>query len=295
MSNNVAEKVQQAQLNVVQGIKSKIFDIIAVFIVIVLVAVSLGIIERRIVTWNEIGDLLVECIPFFFAAMLLNDNYYMKGSFAGKLTDKFKNACKKYTGYIDDLTGEQIDCLDEFCERYNYDALVKMQESFLHRASISYERFANGEKPIKTWSKKELMAEFGKYRAVWIIKAQHASIKGLRVNTLMGTNDSDDITDIGETESQLSSRRRISGAVMFSVSTILMALIGIKDVASWGWIGVALVIFKCIYILCRSFMSYFDGYNDITIHLVNHIERKEDILKQFIYWFESNKKTEVIK
>lgn len=293
MSEKVAQQVQNTTSKLQKEIKSKIFDILAMIILVALVALSLGIIERRIITIEEIGNIIVECIPFFLAAMLLNNNYYMKGTFDGKNTENFKAACLEYSKRIEKLDGEQIDSLDEFCEEFNNEALIKKQKSYLNRASISYELFNDGKEtndnkihdPIKTWSYHKLVHTYGKERAKWIIRARKTNIKGLRVNSLMGTNDNDDITDIGDTETQLAKKRLGFSAVSYAFSTLIMALIAVKDVKEWGWFGIALVLFKCIFILVKSYMSYFDGYNDITIHLVHHTNRKTDILKQFEYWY----------
>lgn len=293
MSEKVAQQAQDTASRLQKEIKSKIFDILAMIILVALVALSLGIIERRVITIEEIGNIIVECIPFFLAAMLLNNNYYMKGTFDGKNTKNFKSACLEYSNKISDLDGEQIDSLDEFCEEFNNEALIKKQKSYLNRASISYELFNGGKEtgdktvidPVKTWSYHKLVHTYGKERAKWIIRARNVQVKGLRVNSLMGTNDNDDITDIGYTETQLAKKRLGFSAISYAFSTLIMALIAVKDVAEWGWFGIALVLFKCIFILVKSYMSYFDGYNDITIHLVHHTNRKTDILKQFEYWY----------
>jgi len=44
-----------------------------------------------------------------------------------------------------------------------------------------------------------------------------------------------------------------------------------------------------LYTLCRSYTKYFNGYNDITNDVANHITRKTDILKQFDDWYDKYK------
>lgn len=298
MSEKLAKQVQESSQRLQKGIKSRIFDILAAVILVALIALSLGVIERRVITLDEIGDIIVECIPFFFAAMLLNNNYYTKGTFLGKSSQNFLTACEEYNDKITSFTGHQIDLMDEFCEAYNDDALKKKQTTYLNRASISYEKFNNGSKtkdgaqiePVKVWSKHQIKHTYGKERAKWIYKAKNAEVKGLRVNSLMGTNDNDDATDIGLNESQLHNKRTWVSAITYFASTLIMSMIAVKNVAEWGWFGIALVIYKCIYILVRSYGSYFDGYNDITVHLVHHINRKTDILKQYECWYASRTK-----
>lgn len=288
MTDKIAEQVKNTKLTLQRGIKSKIFDLIAIAILVVLISLSLGVLERRVITWSEIGNIIIECIPFFFAAMLLNDNYYKKGVFIGKTTENFTNACKEYSQIVNTLTGQQIDEADDFCHEFNEDALKKKQMAYLNRASISYEKFHIGtdeQEPLQTWSDEQLEHTYGKDRTKWIKLAKNATVKGLQVNALMGTTDTNDVTDLGPTEGQLSNKRKITSAITYALSTIIMSLIAVKNVTEWGWFGIALVIFKCVFILCKAYMSYFDGYTDVTVHLVNHTNRKTDIIKQFLYWF----------
>ena len=292
MSDKLAEQFVETKSKLQNGIKSKMFDLIAAAILITLIALSLGIIERRVITFAELGNIIIECVPFFFAAMLLNDNFYKKGLFTGKTSDNFVEACKQYCSLAVNLTGEQIDVIDDFCHEFNDEALIKLQLTYLKRASVSYERFNKGtenHEPLRIMSKKALEHMYGKERTKWILKARNAKIKGLHANTLLGTADTDDITDIGKTESQLAKSRTITSVIWYFVTTLILSFIAVKNVSEWGWFGIALVVFKCVFILCRSYMSYFDGYNDVTVHLVHNISRKIDILKQFLYWF--NKRT----
>ena len=62
-----------------------------------------------------------------------------------------------------------------------------------------------------------------------------------------------------------------------------------KNIADWGWGGLVLVLFKVLYTFARSYTSYFQGYNDMTIDLTNHLARKTDVLKMYLnYKPESN-------
>lgn len=288
---NTAEKVQQAQRSLKKGIKTKMFDLISVGIIVALICVSLGVIERRVITLSEIGDVIVECIPFFFAFVLLGNNYYMKGSYAGKDTQLFEQTCTAYSDIVSTLSDEEIDSLDEFCEEYNATALKRAQEALLKRAAITYDRFDKGDKnnlALKLLTNKTLKAQFGDERAKWIILAKKVHVKGIKTNMLMGTNDTDDITDIGPTEAQLLTSHRRHTVMNYALSTILMTFIGVKDITTWHLFGFALVVFKCVFIFCKAYVEYFSGYNDVTIHLVNHTNRKADILKQHRHWY-SNK------
>ena len=304
MPDAFAEKVKDSKIKLQQGIRSRMFDIIAALVVITLIALSLGIIERRVITLDEIGNIVVECIPFFMAAMLLNDNFYKKGIYVGKTASSFLDASKSYSDIVANLTGEQIDNIDIFCKGFNAKAMARIQETYLKRASISFDRFDNGYtnsatgefiEPIKVWSKSKIVKTYGKERSRWILRAKNVKIKGLHSNTLLGTNDAEDVTDVGRTEVQLLKKKAWSSVMTYFVATLIMSLIAVKDIEEWGWFGIALVVFKCVFILCRSYMAYYDGYNDVTIHLVHHTNRKIDILKQFLYWFSTDRCKSVIK
>jgi hypothetical protein len=73
-----------------------------------------------------------------------------------------------------------------------------------------------------------------------------------------------------------------------------MSLIVIKDITTWGWASLIAVLFKVIYMFARSFMSYFSGYDDITVSVANHIARKTDILKMYLNYTPSTKVSEEI-
>lgn len=297
MSDELAEKINNKRANLQRGIKDRIFDFIAIIIMTALVLVSLGVLERRELSLSELGDIIIECVPFYFTALLLNDNYYKKGVYVGKTTKNFIDTCNEYSNAVGKLTGKQIDKLDDFCQAYTDDALKKKQVAYLNRASMSYEKFHVGieikgemQDPVQTWSEDKLIHTYGKDRAKWITFAKNASVKGLQVNSLMGSNDSDDITDLGLTEGQLSNKRKLYSSISYFITTFVLALIGVKNVTEWGWIGAAIVLFKAVFIFCRAYMTYFDGYNDVTVHLVNSTHRKTDILKQFEYWYDCQEK-----
>lgn len=289
----LAQTLQDKGSDTKSIIKSHIFDILAITIIAALIFVSLGVLKLRDLTLREFLNIVVEFIPFYIASLLLNNNFYTKGTFQGKGTDKYIKAIEYYSGEVNKLTGKQLDALSDFCEEFNDKALAQMQRRILKAASVSYEAFddwwedkdGNLQAPIKTLSKTALVTTYGKERAKIIQKAKSLKIKGLNANIILGTNDVEDITDVGKGEVQIGRVRKATWAVTMGISTAALAVIAVKNVTEWGWVGIALVIFKCVYILCRSYTSFFTGYNDITIHVVNHLNCKSDKLKQFQWWY----------
>ena len=293
---NPAETYNDFRSSIKSGIKDRIFDIIAVGIVIAMLLLNLGAIELKAITWRSILDICIECLPFFLAAMLLNANFYTKGAFTGKRERKYADTLQSYSTAANALTGDQLDSLSDFCKEYNDAALKTIQSGILQRGAISFERFdtetygpdKEALPPLKTLSKKELRTLLGKERAAYVLEAKAARVKGIDVNTLLSGNKNDDITDLGRSENEIAKIRKGKSAVSWWVSVFLMALMGVKDVAAWGWLGIGIIVFKLGYIVGRSYMSYFDGYSDITTTVVSHYARKSDVLKQFISWY--NKK-----
>lgn len=291
--DDLAKIVQEKSIDGKSILKSHIFDVIGVTIIAILIFVSLGVLQLRDLTWREFFNIVVEFIPFYLASLLLNNNFYTKGSFSGKSTDKYLKAVEYYSGQVNNLTGKQLDCLSDFCEEFNDKALAQIQRRILKAASVSYEMFdeywedknGNLQEPVRTYSKETLISRFGKERAKIIQQAKKLTVKGLNPNILLGTNSVEDVTDVGKGESQVAKTRKITWAFTMAISTAALAVIAVKNIADWGWVGIALVIFKCVYILCRSYTSFFTGYNDITIHIVNHLNCKSDKLKQFQYWY----------
>lgn len=293
----VEDSLQNTKTKLKAGIRNNAYDLIAVLIILVLFAVSLGILERRIITADEVLDVIVESIPFFLTAVLLSNTYYSKGVAYGKLTDRFNFIVDTYSNLVNVLDGKKIEALPDFCDEYNAMALRKMQIAELRRMSITWEQFNDyhispltGEKtsPLKHWSYKELKKNYGKAVAKCVHKAKQITIKGIQSNILLSSNDSNDITDLGKTEKQLKAREMTITSITFLASIALMTLVIVKDFEEWGWAGIVLVVFKVVYIFCRAFTTYFDGYDDVTVQLSAHLNRKIDILKQFQHWFDKN-------
>ena len=276
------------------NVKDHIFDIIAVGIVVGMLLLSLGAIEFKAVTWRSLLDTLIECLPFFLAAMLLNTNFYTKGTFMGKREKKYTDTVSSYSVQANAITGEELDSLEIFCSEYNENALKQIQTNILKRAAISYERFDKEEQdkdkglvlPLKTLSKRELIALLGEERAKIVVEAKKAHVKGIDVNTLLSCNKSSDITVLGQNENELARKRKGKSAASWLISVFLMALMGVNDVASWGWLGIGIIVFKLFYIVGRSYMAYFEGYNDITTYVISYYARKSDVLKQFKSWYD---------
>lgn len=278
-------------------VKNYVFDIIAVSLIIAMFLLGLGVLEKRDITLETLLDVVISFVPFYLCMQVLNINYYTKGVFKGKQSEVYKQAIKSYSDFAGNLTGKQQDTIYEFCEYYNNKALEQLRKSILKRAGISYESFinGNGEKkiaPLITLNKAQLLNSYNKEQVHIILKAKHAKIKGISANILLSNIQSSDNTDIGKTEKEMRDSRMTVTAVLSFASVFVLSLIGVKDIQEWGWLAAALVLFKMMYVFVKSYMQYFNAYNDITVGLVNHLARKSDILKQFIYWHDTNYKTE---
>lgn len=289
---NATEMVVSAKSKTTEFMKSRMFDVIAVAIVIAMLALSLGVLQLRQITVKEIFNITVETLPFYFAMLMLNDNYYMKGTYAGKSTKAFKSIVNAYSTIVNALTGRQIKMLPDFCEGYNQATLEKMQLAVLRDEALTLKDFnedyvetVNDEQishgPLKAMSRHELVHLIGEHRAKAVIRAKKIKIKGISSNILLGSSDDIDITNLGPGEKQMHSRRRGNYAFTSFVTMLILTLISVRDVTSWGWVGIMFVIFKLLYIVARSYMKYFEGYQDITISLANHLSRKTDIIKEF--------------
>jgi len=291
--NFIAEEVYDNNKKLAKFVKNKAFDLIAAGLIVAIGLLNLGAIQLREITPREIINIVLETIPFYLGAVSLTLNYYKKGVFCGKSTISFINTVKLYSDKVNMLTGEHLNNLLDFCTEYNNKALRIIQESYLRIVAVTFARFNDDvieedgtvTKPLKTMSDEELKILLGEVVAKKVIEAKNVKIKGLSVNVLLGGNKSNDITNIGANEQELLKRRTTSYISFSAVTILILTLMDVKNVMEWGWVGLFLLAFKLLYILCRSYMRYFDGYEDITIGVVNHISRKTDILKQFDYWY----------
>jgi hypothetical protein len=290
MKKSVEDIIQHGRSQTMKELKKSAFDFIAIAIVAALVLASLDVFNLVDLNTMNIGDFVVSWVPYFLATILLTLDLYKKGVFVGKSTDKFQLIVKSYSDLVDSLSGKQIRDLGPFCEKYNENALIDLRTFILKEDAISYDDFnsaftVNGKTyaPLKTWTKEELTnAKYTKAQIKAIKDAKKAKVKGINVNILLSNVNISDPTDIGRGEIELEKRILVSSVIKYLVSTMLMSLIVIKDITVWGWASLIGVLFKVIYMFARSFMSYFDGYDDITVSVANHITRKTDILKMYL-------------
>ena len=303
MKKSLEDVMQNGKSQTVKALKKSTFDFIAVVIVAALVLASLDVFN--LVDSNDInfGDFVISWVPYFLATILLTLDLYKKGVFVGKSTNKFKTIATSYSDLVNSLSGKQIRDLSPFCEKYNEDALINLRTSILKEEGISYEDFNStftiNDKtypPLKTWTKEELTrAKYTKAQIKAIKLAKKAKVKGINVNILLCNINISDPTNIGRGETELEKHILVSSIIRYLVSTMLMSLIVIKDITTWGWASLISVLFKVIYMFASSFMSYFNGYDDITVSVANHVTRKTDILKMYLDYVPQTTVTEEIE
>lgn len=288
------DKLQEGKFKLQDGIRKHIFDWIAAIILVALIATSLdvfGLIDFRKI---NVIEFFISWFPYFVAAMLLQTDLYKKGIFIGKATDKFKTVISSYSELANSLSGKQINGLYDFCDKYNDAARRSMQKQILRKEGLAFDDFDIGvtksvnnidvvETPLKIRTKRTLKQQgFTKRQIQSIYAAKRVKIKGINVNVLLSSNDAADVTNIGSDEKELQIRQIFASAIKYLFTTFLLSLIAIKHVENWGWIGLVLIIFKVAYLFAGSYMSYFKGYDNVTIDLITHFTRKMDILKMYL-------------
>lgn len=275
------------------GIKKYTFDLISVGITLAIIAASLNALGFYDFTsenaWSELGSFFADWIPYFMAAILLNNNMYRKGVFTGKNNESYINTVLYYSEIVQNMTGEQIKGLDDFCTKINDETIRNMQENILKKEGILLEDFEKEHKykdkifpPLKTMTKKQLLMLYNKEQVKCIIKAKKVKISGLSTNKLLSSLTVNDRTNLGKTETELNRDYTWQSTIMSIISTLATALIVVKDIQNWGWTGLIVVLFKVSYVFTKSYIGYFKGYNDIVIDAKENIARKSDTLKVYL-------------
>ena len=286
--NSKAENYLGYKNKITSIVKNRIFDIIAVFTVIIMSLISLSALEIRDITLKDVADIMAESFPFYLAATMLSRNYYTKGAYLGKEQDCFISAVAYYSEQVTKLDGKSLSILPKFCREYNDKTLKGIQETLLHSVAITMDQFHKyddkAKRPLKIVPYKELRKLYGNEVAINVEKCKKAKVKGLNPNILLSNLDNADSTDIGYSEKQLANKRTYTYAVSYLFSVVFMTLIGVKSILRWGWIGLFLTLFKLAFVIITACIRYFEGYEDITINVVDHLYRKTDILKEFDYW-----------
>lgn len=285
MSNNkdLATTYTDGKQTVVVFIKNQIFDLIGLAIVIAMMALMLNIVEGRPFTWETLKQVAVMVIPFYICAMMLSLNYYKKGSYAGKRTTQFESAVKTYSNIVGNLTGNQIRHFREFCKEYNDTELADMRTDILKEEGLTYKEFVENyiHKSFFTiWHQKS-------FKIAWVIrKAKKAKVKGISANSVLGNRKCNDNTDLGPTETQLAAGRGVGYAAGYVISIGFLTFLVVRNFGDWNWARLLYEFAKVVYIFMRSYMRYFEGYEDITIRLSDSINRKTDTLKAYKAWYE---------
>lgn len=291
------DKLLETKNKGIEFVRNNAFDLISVGIIIAMTALSLGAMELRDITVMQLADIILECIPFYLAATLLSANYYTKGTYAAKNKEVYTNSIKYYSEQVSKLTGKHMNYLPDFCSQYNKQTLQDMQKELLNSVAITWQRYDEGtneDKPLKVLSKSQLKELLGKECGKVVHKCKKMKIKGIYPNVLLSNLNKEDRTNLGFTEQQLAKKRLSSYAIGYIGSIFFMSLIGMKDVMQWGWMGIFLTLFKILYITCRAITKYYNGYEDISTHVVNYNYRKSDIIKEFYYWYDCLNKEEAV-
>lgn len=289
------DKLQKGKLSAKSEIEKSIFDWIAAVIMLAVIAASLGVFGLLDIKSINFLEFIVSWIPYFLASTLLNLDLYKKGAFVGKSTKKFTDVANNYSSIANSLSGQQVKELQPFCDKYNEDAVISIQSAMLRKEGISYNMYDVGYeidgkkiKALKTLTKKELInLKFNKSQIKVILKAKKVHVKGINVNLLLSSMNIKDPTNIGSGEQEVASRRIATSMIKYLISTFFTSIVAIKDISSWGWTGLILVLFKTVYMFAGCYMSYFRAYNDITINVANHLIRKTDILKMYLNYVPS--------
>ena len=287
-NNTSADLFLEKKHKVTNIVKNKIFDVVAILTVVIMSLISLGALELRDITLETIADIFIEAFPFYLAATMLSRNYYTKGTYVGKEQDTYVIAGKYYSEQVIKLDGKALTILPVFCREYNDKVLKNMQEAILHSAALTMKQFHEyddkAKAPLKIVPYKNVKNLYGPVVAKAVEKCKKAKIKGLNPNVLLSNLNNPDGTDLGYNEKELAKKRTYTYAISYLFAMLFMSLIAIKSILDWGWIGVFITLFKLAFVVLSALTRYFEGYEDITVSVVDHLYRKSDVLKEFDYW-----------
>lgn len=280
------DKLQEVKIGTSAGIKKHIFDWVSAIIIVALIAACMDVFSLIDFKTIDLLEFFISWFPYFAAAILLHNNLYKKGVYIAKGTEKFIKTIEAYSDIANSLSGEQIKKLYPFCDKYNEDVKKSMQTQTLRKEGVTFEEFEYGTKELpalKTCNRKFLIEKgYNKAQIKAIKTAKNLHVHGINVSILLSSINVKDVTRIGDDEKTLQTKQIISSTLRYASSTLLLSIMAVKDISEWGWMGLILTIFKVMYLFAGSYMSYFKGYDNITISLVNHFSRKIDILKMYL-------------
>lgn len=290
------DEFEKKYIDFLDGTKSAIstwiYYIFAGAVVVVMIFLQLGGIKlNQDIQWH---DIVIDAVPLFFASILLDRIFYYNGVSKGKKTKNFYNSISEFSS-LANLTGEEIDVLPDFCREFNAKALRNKRKTLLSYAVVSIEHFeaeyetkSGTHLPLQVTPNRVIRKEFGWERSRWIRKAKRAKVKGLTSCRLTSEQTTMDDTNTGFGERGYAAIQTLKKVIGYALSFLLFALITVKDISTWGWAGVGILLFKIVFTIGSSILSQARGYQDITVSVVAHYNRKSDILKQFKAWYKKS-------
>lgn len=280
-----ATLIDTGRNKLVKEATSRAFDVIALCLILAMTAYALGVFDHREFTWSSMLEIFINTVPFFLASQLLNINYYTKGTTTAKKSDRYIAISAEYSSRVADLTGEQVEKLDEFCLEYNEQCLKQIRIAELKRYGISYEEFMYGDDALIYKTRKQLLEKYPSSVVNTIEKAKNARVCGISSSKLLSNMVVDDPTYLGQTEGTLRRTRMSVYSICSWFFTFLFSIIAVKNILEWGWTGIVIVLFKLLFSFAFAYMKYFDGYKDVAEKVSIQIARKSDHLKSFSHWF----------
>lgn len=193
------------------------------------------------------------------------------GEKLGEQTEEYKKAIEEFSRLKNELTGEKIVALREFCRRYSLEELEYRKESFLIQNGISkddYERYKSGDR-IR-WRERRVMRLAEKIRPF-----------NLTPKILLAGGARD-----GQSELSNPERTKLLGLLLKLLPTTLCMLVTISVMLSakqdLDAAGVIEGIFKLSSLPIIGFRGYAAGYSYVKDKKIFWINTKSRLLDAFL-------------
>ena len=108
INDKTAEALQKMARSTKDLVKTAMFDIAGIAVILVSAFIALNVLDFNEQLFESWENFLVSFVPFWIASWLLDDNYYTKGLFKAKQSEKYAIALKSYSERAEKKNGSPI-------------------------------------------------------------------------------------------------------------------------------------------------------------------------------------------
>ncbi len=271
-----AESVIFANEKMADGFKKRVFDIVALLLIVALFLVENGeliIKKQSILTF--VGNILV----MFMLTLLFDNNYRIKGKLHGMSTEKYVRASKNLKELSENLSDQNINELSYNLTKFLDNQFVQEQKQVLYAVGISFEDY---EKSYKKMTKGEVSKILNKTQSRGVQKAKDIKKQNITVDVLLSEFSFSNGLIIHKSQKRLDLEHNLKSVIIYLLTALLFGYFAIGLIENFSILNLGWFLIKCSFLFFRGIKSYFESFIEISTIAVERMESKSLIVKRIL-------------